>query len=764
MADAAPKPQRPKKVKKQKSDATGTAPTSNTPPTPKRKRRGPNPWPRGVRARRFLHKEIKKELKRDGVEGPKVAVQQRVSSTFGLIGANSSGNVELELNFFCHPSLAKEPNDGTAFGPLQALAAQYALWKLQYLTLKFTPMVGASAVSGTVIRASLNLSQSPGGTNWSGLGTRIHIDTHPGRPTTFHLRGSQIGGPRDGGWWLTDTNEEGSQSAGPIIEIHTLGKTLSTFKDEDWTGPLFLVEGFGLWQFANYQVKPALGALERRTGDATVVATAEAGAPITLELDSANEIALFMDSAEPEVLATPVTNNVGETVFQVVDVGAKMAEQFAPPPFSWLIKGGWWFVKKLLGRGRTGKSTYAVYASLADAQNNKPAICTSSLDSAKTISTQLMVTQINNPNVGPNVNNPSQLRATPVSMPFGSFRLHAEMISELLVEMPKSSGTAKVAMPVSLIPGDKKQTTGSNPQTWIKTPWWIGAPGRAPDGTSPDPTPGANTGGYLHAVYRLINPRFTDQSGQVEYIPPQPMSGVNFCMASTYSSTQTLYAEKGKVVATSLIQSGTSPPLTMVLTLIKTNNVHNKSEETIPSMFYAVADNRGNVKFTLTPNPSGQSSNWTVMERSIPNNQYLLAVTYTNTAVKINSVDIPTFLKLDEVYERTESPLAPIFPYNLAGQMLPATSADVRLLYIDKLVPDLKLMEQLSLLNIVYTAPHEAERIHDEAEASLAISSDDGSESDSEDQFWYEVGSGLMPTIPERWKKNGKLADKLRPV
>lgn len=751
MADAAPKPQRQRKTKK--SVSAEVAVSTTAPQPPKRRRRGP----RQPRTAGQLRREIKRELKKEGLEGPKVAVQQRVSSTFGFVGPNTTGNTELELNFFCHPSLAKEPNDGTAFGPLQALAAQYSLWKLKYLTLKFTPMVGSSAVSGTVVRASLNLSQSPGGSNWSGLGTRIHMDMHPGQVATFHLRGSQIGGPRDGGWWFTDTNEEGSQSAGPIIEVHTLGKTNSTYTNQQWEDNLFLVEGFGIWQFANYQVKPALGTLERRVGDASVTVTAEAGQPITMEIDDTNAIAMFMNAAEPEVVSIPATANVGETIFQVVDVGAQMAQSIAPPPFSWLIKGGWWFVKKILGRARTGKSTFAIYASLSDAQNNKPAICTSSVTS-KTASTELMVTQINNPNVGPQSNVPTTLRATPITMPFGPFRVHSEMISELVVDFYKGQSSSDfIAVPVSAIPGFRLQadTSTTSPKPYyLLTPWWIGAPGRAPTPDSFEPS--RNSGGYVHSVYRLINPRFTDNTGQLEYYPPPPVAGLNFCITKDYSAQRpgasNPYAVYGQLVAANVLHSGTSPPLHMVISLIKTTTTFLGSKTTVPQLWLAIADNNANIKFAKNAGTSG----FQISERSIPQDAYLLTVAYCTAYETINGVPVATTFNFNEneAFPRTDTPYSVVFPYNYSGQMVPPTSVDVTLQYYDKPAVNRELVEQLRLLNVSFD-PEALETLEEETEPE--------SSDDSEDQFWDDVGNDCMPTIPRSWLKDGKIT-KLRPV
>nr|ACN88719.1 capsid protein precursor [Bat astrovirus Tm/Guangxi/LD54/2007] len=770
--------------------------------------------------RRFLTRRIKAELRREGLEGPKVAVQQRITSTFGLIGPNTSGNVEMELNFFTHPSLAKEANDGTAFGPLQALAAQYALWKIKFLTLRFTPMVGSSAVSGTVVRASLNLSQSPGGSNWSGLGTRIHMDMHPGQVSTFHLRGDQIGGPRDGGWWFTDTNEEGSQSAGPIVEIHTLGKTLSTFKDQPWDGPLFLVEGIGLWQFANYQVKPALGQLERREADVQAQLETTAGQPIILDLPADNTVTQFMVRMEPETglpdprnpdPRVPVIPNlggsVGETVFQVVDIGAKLASEALPIPFGWLIKGGWWFVKRLFGRRASGnKIPFVVYASLADAQNNKPAIATQTVPSNAT-KTKLLVTQINNPNVGPNPAVPAARNIVhQILRPGDNFRVSSPMLSEVMINVQQKAGTF-VKVPVSAIPGTGRGDSG-NPITipssgsvandtilkqvkYIQTPWWIGPPGKAPalasvgQPNSVTNLPSAENGGYVQVLYRLINPRFTDQSGDIDYFEPDYRGDVQFAMLENFQtdgnpSVAKPYVPYGSVVASSLIHSSATTPsgaFHMVFDLIKTyqsfqgydpGQPGTSSSDDVKDLFVLYGDNVGNFQFVALPKELSQEK-WKLLQRTFPVNTYFLAVSITNKPVEIRGTHVPTTVTLG-TYSRVESAISPVFPYDLIGHMIASTSVDMMLTVPRRVEVNEYLVEQLKAMGITADGvePVSAPPLVNLSESGPSwwpysdVHSDQESpeSDDSVHEFWDRVGDDMIP-IPTRWVHDAEMRAQL---
>nr|WFG33634.1 MAG: ORF2 [Bat astrovirus] len=750
MAEA-PKPQRQRRrraarrtsetkidVKVTETDKLATNLQNGTRRRRGRRQRRPvfGPWLPGQGPRRGtrLRRAVKREIKREGLNGPRVSVQQRVSSTFGLVGPNQTGNVEMELNFFLHPSLAKEANDGTSFGPVQALAAQYALWKLKYLRLIFTPMVGASAVSGTVVRASLNLSQSPGGTNWSGLGTRIHLDIHPGQKTVFILRGDQIGGPRDGGWWLTDTNEEGSQSAGPIIEVHTLGKTESTFKATPWEGPLFIVEGVGMWQFANYQVKPALGMLERRQADTNVTMNAVPGQPITMELQSSDSIATFMVNAEPEVMALSSTSSVGETIFQVVDVGAEIAGVFAPPPFGWLIAGGWWFLKRAFG---VAKSTpdgvpFNVYASLADAQNNRPAIAgaTATGSPGKKEGVNLIVTQMNAPNVGPQPTASAFIRAAvPVPMNFGTFRLHAEMFPEEVVSWVSDA----VYYPNSYIIGSLlSDNTTESGKFFLKTNWYISVDAGQQTTAS---KPSAN-GGYVHTLYALNNVRFATPDGGIEYIPPEPKSGAALYFGNSTLSSN-VYTKYGKVVATAHVTAGpsdTGPFLGMVFTLIKTTKslIGNSDSRGLDVIWaqQAGADtaNRDKIQFANIA-PIG-STPVRIYNVGFAEDQYLLGISYavgtTNvpggiTQINGTQVDVSinfpfnqtgTGSKATDAFFRLDgltgsAPNNRVVPYALSGNIFAGSSVDVNMNYVNRISVEAELLDKLRALRVAFQPAEE---------------------------------------------------------
>nr|QEV86930.1 capsid protein [Mamastrovirus 2]QEV86986.1 ORF2 [Mamastrovirus 2] len=349
---------------------------------------------------------VNKQLRKQGVTGPKPAVCQKATATLGTVGSNTSGTTEIEACILLNPVLVKDATGSTQFGPVQALGAQYSMWKLKYLNVKLTSMVGASAVNGTVVRVSLNPTSTPSSTSWSGLGARKHLDVTVGKNAVFKLRPADLGGPRDG-WWLTNTNDNASDTLGPSIEIHTLGQTMSSYKNEQFTGGLFLVELASEWCFTGYAANPNLVNLEKST-DKNVAVTFEgsAGAPLVMNVPETSHFArtAVARSAQPTTLARAGERTTSDTVWQVLNTAVSAAELVTPPPFNWLVKGGWWFVKLISGRTRTGQNSFYVYPSYQDALSNKPAICTGGLPSSARLRTAtpttLQFTQMNQPSLG----------------------------------------------------------------------------------------------------------------------------------------------------------------------------------------------------------------------------------------------------------------------------------------------------------------------------------------------------------------------------
>lgn len=353
---------------------------------------------------------VKQQLDKSGVTGPKPAIRQRATATLGTIGSNSSGKTELEACILTNPILVKDNTGNNTFGPIVALGAQYSLWRIRYLQLKFTPMVGQSAVTGTVVRASLNPTATPSSTGWSGLGARKHMDIVVGKSAIFNLKASDLSGPREG-WWLTNTNDSGDSTLGPSIEIHTLGLTKSAYQNQDFSGGLFLCEMRAEWEFSGYSANPNLLSLEKNKEDNVHVEfEGQQGDPLTMVVDGGS--LFYSVTSARSTFVRGITRNGqsrSDTIWQIVDTAVSAAETLVPPPFSWLVKGGYWFVKKVAGRAqlRTGAAAgrYVCYASYQDALSDRPAICTGTAPGAVMGRTSparvnLQFSQMNEPSTG----------------------------------------------------------------------------------------------------------------------------------------------------------------------------------------------------------------------------------------------------------------------------------------------------------------------------------------------------------------------------
>lgn len=317
-------------------------------------------------------------------EGPRAAVGQRATIALGQVKTNTSGGVEVELTVPINPLLMRETQGPNTVGPIQMLASSYALWKLRWVKVFLKPLVGGSAVSGTIVRVSLNQSGEPGQNNWSGLGARRHVDVTPGKHGVFTLEARDIPGMRQG-WFDTNPNGGMGKAIGGTLEVHTYGTTVSTYQAKPFTGPLFLVEITCHWDFANFQSQPGLLQMEvgtQTSSDAEkekASVNAEAGGPIDILVDEKSKLGIATGK-EPIALTRAGGEKPGNTIWLIVDSAVSAATHGFPPPFSWLAQAGWWFVKRIFGAPVTGdgktKVRLRVYQNFEDAQNNRPCVAT----------------------------------------------------------------------------------------------------------------------------------------------------------------------------------------------------------------------------------------------------------------------------------------------------------------------------------------------------------------------------------------------------
>lgn len=371
----------------------------------RRRGRNPNRSPPGRRRRaraRVTRDIVKSEVSRLGLTGPAPTIVQRATATLGSVQPNNSGNLELEFQMCLNPTLVKESTGSNQFGPIQISASTYSLWKLRSAIFHFQPLVGSSAVSGTVYRISLNLSGSPGSNSWSALGARYHLDVTPGQARKFHVPKKMLQGTKEG-WFMTDPKADPTNSLGGSIEVHSLGKTMSTYQAQAFTGDLFLLEMTATWEFTNYNAQPGLLSMVKDTHESKMEVTSEGnGSPLVMEVPINSKLSNYTGGSTH---ADSASGTLGETIWSVVDTGVETLSGTVPPPFGWLVKGGWWFVRRILGKKLNSSNEevaqFYVYQTLSDAQNDNRCITTSATTATATAG-EYEIQQITPGNVGLN--------------------------------------------------------------------------------------------------------------------------------------------------------------------------------------------------------------------------------------------------------------------------------------------------------------------------------------------------------------------------
>lgn len=292
---------------------------------------------------------------------PDRVVYQRVTTTLGTIGSNTSNDIETELCTVINPALMREQTGSNNFGPLTVMAAQYSLWKIKKVVVRLKPLVGNNAANGTIVRVSYNPTTGAGQSSWSSLGARKHADAAIGQPMSFTLTDKEIKGPK-GGWFFTNTTNDATASSGGVVNIHSLGKTTNPYTNTNYEGPLFLVEVDTEWFFKDYLQQPGLlQMIKGETSENAKIKVDPASGKIQMEVDRNARLA-----------ASATNPGAAEVIWMVTDTIINAGTSAFPPPFNWLFRGGWWFLKRVLNAPVNGASvTFDVFPSMADAQNGR---------------------------------------------------------------------------------------------------------------------------------------------------------------------------------------------------------------------------------------------------------------------------------------------------------------------------------------------------------------------------------------------------------
>lgn len=332
-----------------------------------------------------LARRLKKLEKTEA--GPKIQDVMATTLTLGPLWGNATDTLSKQHRVWLSPILLKPTNAGDAATPLTVRAAQYTLWKPMQVKVVVKPLVGNAMVTGTTILVDLDqegASAKPDSID--SIKARPHKEVTVGSLLTWNVPKSQLVGPRDG-WWLVDTNESPTLTLGPALNFSTYLTTFNLMSvgnagevklTNHYPGTLALCELQIKYAFSNYNPRPALATLTAQEGhhDGTSQSAqfknAEDG---SLVMEVSNNSAFWKIMDEVETLASPSTDQKkgkGSTFWSVT---SDVVQTVAPAlgPWGWLLRGGWWVVRRLFGQTtRVGTIQYQVYASVEDAARDLP--------------------------------------------------------------------------------------------------------------------------------------------------------------------------------------------------------------------------------------------------------------------------------------------------------------------------------------------------------------------------------------------------------
>lgn len=374
-------------------------------------------------------------------DGPKIQSVMTTTLTLGPISGSSQNELARSMRYWLNPIQLKPEDSLSSVTPLSVRGSQYDLWKAQSVQVTFQPLVGPSIVSGTVVFADLDQEASSAKPETvDSIKARPHVELHLGQKRTWKIPSRYLKGPR-AGWWYTDTNQDPSQSLGPGVNFWTYLETKNLLNVSSsqqapttttYTGPLFLAEMRVTFAFANYNPKPSLAQLKMFSSDhddesqhfEAKFKNDEDG-NIIMSVKDKSYFARYIDQAEAEVALTPTSKEEKSSVLWSVAGTAVNTAASVLGPWGWLLKGGWWVIRKIFNAPQAyaeqGESYYMVYPSVEDASKDNP-IRQTITETAVPISTY-KVKQLNNPNLNnpggglPVIYSPSRISPAPTPEP-----------------------------------------------------------------------------------------------------------------------------------------------------------------------------------------------------------------------------------------------------------------------------------------------------------------------------------------------------------
>nr|AJM71313.1 capsid protein [Avian nephritis virus] len=354
----------------------GAKPKKPMPKTQKQcKKRRQQPAPTQKTTRREL-KKVEKQVRvlKKRTNGPKQNDVMTTTVTLGTISGQADNGLTRQIRIPFNPTLCKS-SDGGSTTPLSLRGSMYQMWKVLKAELRATPLTGGANIVGSVGFMVLTLNGLEAtADSIDTIKARKHVQIPIGRGAVLRVLARDCAGPREG-WWLTDTSSSPADAYGPAVDLMLAYKTSnllnvsSTSGPQPFTGTLWQVELKVTYAFSTYDPKPGLQTLVSQTLDGSHQVTIQ---------QSTTDGSLIMTTNDPMLLSllTPRVGGQRSGKSQTVWAVAGAAIEAAAPllgPWGWLLKGGFWLVRKIFGATalNTG-SQYQLYPSIEAAMADQP--------------------------------------------------------------------------------------------------------------------------------------------------------------------------------------------------------------------------------------------------------------------------------------------------------------------------------------------------------------------------------------------------------
>nr|QXV86605.1 capsid protein [Mamastrovirus sp.] len=274
-------------------------------------------------------------------QGPKVAASFHTSSNFGILVSAGTDAFTRIATVMLHPALLRDP-DAEGRTPLAIKASEYSMYRIKRATFRLLPLVGSSAVAGTVVTLALQLDSSEGKpATFDQVSARRHRTGPVGTEVVFTINDMGTAGMH-GGWFFTDTAANpGNMTLGPSVDVFSMGQATNVYLNQAYEGGLWQLVIDIDYQFANYTSNAGLAALQggRELHDFTVRSNEDGEIVVT--------------TAEPLLGSGFTTANagIGDVVFGVVEAAGEVLSHL--PIVGPILSTGLAFLKPLVGAARS---------------------------------------------------------------------------------------------------------------------------------------------------------------------------------------------------------------------------------------------------------------------------------------------------------------------------------------------------------------------------------------------------------------------------